>query len=143
MFNTFEQWESTTFIDTGNLVSDNGISVSKVTLEDLEPYEITADGETSSALRFNLAYPTINYYMQRLDVSDLPAEGGGGYVATGAVVYVNGDTSRFPASGTILLGREQISYTSKLTDRFLDCTRGVNGTPIEEHLTGEYLRNAL
>ena len=143
LFNTFEQWESTTFIDTGNLVSDNGISVSKVTLEDLEPYEITADGETSSALRFNLAYPTINYYMQRLDVSDLPAEGGGGYVATGAVVYVNGDTSRFPASGTILLGREQISYTSKLTDRFLDCTRGVNGTPIEEHLTGEYLRNAL
>ena len=143
LFNTFEQWQSTTFIDTGNLVSDNGISVSKVTLEDLEPYEITADGETSSALRFNLAYPTINYYMQRLDVSDLPAEGGGGYVATGAVVYVNGDTSRFPASGTILLGREQISYTSKLTDRFLDCTRGVNGTPIEEHLTGEYLRNAL
>ena len=143
LFNTFEQWENTKFIDTGNLVSDNGFSVSKVTLEDLEPYEITADGETSSALRFNLAYPTINYYMQRLDVSDLPVEGGAGYVATGAVVYVNGDTSRFPASGTILLGREQISYTSKLTDRFLDCTRGVNGTPIEEHLTGEYLRNAL
>ena len=52
-----------------------------------------------------------------------------GYLATGAVVY-DGDTSRFLA-GTILLGREQISYTSKLTDRFLDCTRGVNGTPIE------------
>ena len=81
--------------------------------------------------------------MQILDVADLPAEGGPGYAATGAVVYVNGDTSRFPASGTILLGREQISYTSKLSDRFLDCTRGVNGTPIEEHLTGEYLRNAL
>ena len=143
LFNTFEQWQNSTFIDTGNLVSDNGIAISKVTLEELEAYEITADGESTTALSFNLAYPTINYYMQILDVADLPAEGGPGYAATGAVVYVNGDTSRFPASGTILLGREQISYTSKLSDRFLDCTRGVNGTPIEEHLTGEYLRNAL
>ena len=143
LFNTFEQWQNTTFIDTGNLVSDTGIQISKVTLEELEAYEITAEGTIPSALGFNLAYPTINYYMQILDVADLPAEGGVGYLATGAVVYVNGDTSRFPASGTILLGREQISYTSKLSDRFLDCTRGVNGTPIEEHLTGEYLRNAL
>ena len=143
LFNTFEQWQNTTFIDTGNLVSDTGIQISKVTLEELEAYEITAEGTIPSALGFNLAYPTINYYMQILDVADLPAEGGVGYLATGAVVYVNGDTSRFPASGTILLGKEQISYTSKLSDRFLDCTRGVNGTPIEEHLTGEYLRNAL
>ena len=113
-----------------------------MTVESLRPYQITSDGENATT-PFMLGYPTINYSMQRLDVSDVPAEGDAGYLATGAVVYVNGDTSRFPASGTILLGREQISYTSKLTDRFLDCTRGVNGTPIEEHLIGEYLRNVL
>ena len=142
IFNNLDHWENSIFIDTGNLVASSGTPVSKVTVESLRPYQITSDGENATT-PFMLGYPTINYYMQRLDVSDVPAEGDAGYLATGAVVYVNGDTSRFPASGTILLGREQISYTSKLTDRFLDCTRGVNGTPIEEHLIGEYLRNVL
>jgi len=140
----FAQWESAKFIDTGDILSLSGDPISEVSLQDLEYFEINADGtfDPSNPNRiFNLAYPSINYYLTQLDTSDLPAEGDPGYVATNGVVYAN--TSNFASSGTILVGREQISYTSKLSDRFLGCTRGVNGTPIEFHGTGEYIRNAL
>ncbi len=113
----------------------------KFSLQDLEYFEIDSDGSTNPNRIFNLAYPSINYYLTQLDTSDLPAEGDPGYVATNGVVYAN--TSNFASSGTILVGREQISYTSKLSDRFLGCTRGVNGTPIEFHGTGEYMRNSI
>ena len=62
-------------------------------------------------------------------------------IATNAVVYAQ-STSRFPSSGTILLGKEQISYTGKMSDRFTGCTRGVNGSPIVEHTVGDFLRSA-
>ena len=140
----FAQWETAKFMNTGDIISASGDPISEVSLQDLEYFELNADGtfDPSNPNRvFNLAYPSINYYLTQLDTSDLPAEGDAGYVATNAVVYAN--TTNFASSGTILVGREQISYTSKLSDRFLGCTRGVAGTPIEEHLTGEYIRNAL
>jgi len=137
----FAQWESAKFMNTGDILSPNGSPVSEVSLQDLEYFEIDSDGSTNPNRIFNLAYPSINYYLTQLDTSDLPAEGDPGYVATNGVVYAN--TSNFASSGTILVGREQISYTSKLSDRFLGCTRGVNGTPIEFHGTGEYMRNSI
>jgi hypothetical protein len=76
-----------------------------------------------------------------MDTSDLPDANGSGYNATNETVYAN--TTNFASSGTILIGREQISYTSKLSDRFLGCTRGANNSPIEEHLIGTHIRNAL
>lgn len=146
---SFNQWEGAKFMSTGDIVTPSGTSVSAYTIEDFEFYgfdiqdfeqyaqsSVVVPGE-----QFNLAYPSINYYMSQLDTDDLQAEGGPGYVATNGVVYCN--TTNFASSGTILVGREQISYTSKLSDRFLGCTRGVNGTPIEFHGIGEYLRNAL
>lgn len=60
------------------------------------------------------------------------------FIQSGEVIYC--ETSKLPASGTILIGREQISYTSKLSDRLLNCTRGVNNTPIEVHTVGALIR---
>ena len=114
-------------MDYGDILSTGGFPVSKVTIEELNYFDISAEGELLNSSRdFNLAYPSVNNYLTQLDTSELPAEGGAGYLATNEVVYAK--TNNFPTSGTILVGREQISYTNKLNDRFLGCTRGVNGT---------------
>ena len=60
------------------------------------------------------------------------------FAETNNIVYCN--TDKLPASGTILVGREQMTYTSKLSDRLLGVNRGINGTPIEGHSIGEYIR---
>ena len=57
---------------------------------------------------------------------------------TNVIVYC--DTSGFPSSGTILINGEQITYTNKLSDRLLGCTRGANGTPVGLHVVGDYIR---
>ena len=132
---TFAQYETGKFMDTGDILSTGGFPVSKVTIEELGYFDISAEGEMLNPDReFNLAYPSINRYLTQLDTSELPVEGGAGYLATNEVVYAN--TNNFPSSGTILVGREKISYTNKLSDRFLGCTRGVDGTPIEYHALG-------
>ena len=44
---------------------------------------------------------------------------------------------------TLQLGKEQITYTGKQSDRFTGCTRGVNGTTAQSHDTNEpYFRSA-
>ena len=144
----FLQWEGAKFMSTGDILSTAGTSVSAYTIEEFEGFQLqlqewennrnTMVGDNDYL--FNLAYPSINNYMSILDTADVPDENGAGYIAVGDIIYAN--TNNFPASGTILLGREQISYTSKLFDRFIGCTRGVNGTPIDSHPIGEHLRNA-
>ena len=58
------------------------------------------------------------------------------------IVYAE-NTTDFPATGTLQLGKEQITYTGKLSDRFTGCTRGVNGTTAQAHDTSEpYFRSA-
>ena len=140
-FNNINHWENSIYMDLGDIVAPSGDPVSEVQLAELEPYEITSDGSSSSAYPFNLGYSSINYYMSQLDTSDLPNIGNPSYLATGEVVYAN--TARFPSSGTILIGGEKISYTSKMADRFLNCTRGADGSPVSSHTVGDYLRNAL
>ena len=144
----FLQWEGAKFMSTGDILSTAGLSVSAYTIEEFEGFQLQLQEWANNSntmvgdndYLFNLAYPSINNYMSILDTADVPDENGTGYIAVGDIIYAN--TSKFPASGTILLGREQISYTSKLIDRFIGCTRGVNGTPIDSHLIGEHLRNA-
>ena len=142
----FFQWEGAKFMSTGDILSTGGASVSEYTIEEFDRYGFNIgqfewnaqSGFADDGYSFNIGYPTINNYMAQLNTSDLPDENGAGYLATGAIVYA--DTTNFPTSGTISLGREQITYTSKLSDRFIDCTRGVNGTSIEEHTVGDFLR---
>jgi len=58
---------------------------------------------------------------------------------TATIVYVT-NTSLFPDSGILQIGREIVSYESKLEDRFYNVTRGDEGTEAQAHPAGQYLR---
>lgn len=58
------------------------------------------------------------------------------------IVYIP-DASRFPSAGKLLIGNEIVTYTSKLSDRFLGVTRGAENTIIQSHNPGDYLRSLL
>ena len=145
----FLQWQGAKFMTTGDILSTGGFPVSAYSIQEFEGLQLqlqewednARSGVADNGVLFNLGYPSINNYLVQLDTADLPDENGAGYVATGAVVYTN--TSKYPSSGTILIGRETISYTNKMSDRFIDCTRGVNGSPIESHSIGDFIRTAL
>ena len=83
----------------------------------------------TSTRAYNLGYPSIQNYASILDVDTNDSD---------TIIYAN--TASFPDSGTILLGSEIISYTSKLDDRFMGVTRGENGTTSTSHNSGEYIR---
>ena len=87
----------------------------------------TVRTSTIDNIAFNTGYPSTQNYGTLTDV---------GVNSTDSIIYVS-STSAFPNSGSILLGKEVISYTSKLSDRFLNVTRGVNA---ESHLAGTYVR---
>ena len=58
---------------------------------------------------------------------------------TDTIIYVT-NTTGFPNSGVLLIGKEMVQYTSKLSDRFLGVTRGSNGSIRSYHTAGDYLR---
>jgi hypothetical protein len=59
---------------------------------------------------------------------------------TDTIVYIP-DTSRFPDSSRLLIGKEIVTYNKKLSDRFLDVARGTFGTTATTHNAGDYLRH--
>jgi hypothetical protein len=65
----------------------------------------------------------------------------GGIDAIVTTITVN-STSSFPSSGTLDIGTELITYTSKNATQFLGCTRGSNGTTAASHSTGATVTNA-
>ncbi len=137
---SFLMWENAKFMDTGNIVDGSGVSVSALTIEemtrwgyDLEDFANNASSGVSDAgYAFNVGYPSINYYMGRINQN----------LVAGDVIVYAASTSDFPATGTLQLGTEQITYTGKLSDRFTGCTRGVNGTVAQAHTAGDYFRSA-
>ena len=164
----FLQWEGAKFMSTGDIVSNAGYSVSAYTIQEWEGFDLQLQEfennpntmVADNAYLFNVGYPSINNYLSILDTADLPDANGAGYNATGEVIYTTTQYSVTEHPGTpqeqtvirhiypetggkILIGKETISYTSKMSDRLLGCTRGVDGSPIEEHLIGTHIRNAL
>lgn len=59
---------------------------------------------------------------------------------TDNIVYIP-DTSRFPDSSRLLIGKEIVIYSGKLPDRFLNVFRGALGTTATTHEAGDYLRH--
>lgn len=55
---------------------------------------------------------------------------------TDTVLYVF-NTAEFPESGKLLINRERLSYSRKLSDKFIIDERGVDGTLIEAHAPGD------
>jgi hypothetical protein len=127
--------ESSKFIDTG--YSD----VSKLTIEEFSlayPECLISDFDEPDTVKvtttidnkFNLGYPSIQNFGALLDIS---------LNETDNIVYIS-DTSSFANEGFLLIGDEIVSYTSKLSDRFLNVSRGVSGTVAQSHTAGDYLR---
>ena len=58
---------------------------------------------------------------------------------TATTAYI-ANTSLFPSQGKLQIGREIVAYNSTLGDRFLDLTRGIEGTTAQAHPGGQYLR---
>ncbi len=59
---------------------------------------------------------------------------------TDNIVYVK-NTSAFPYSSRLLIGKEIVTYQKKLDDRFLEVARGTYGTLATTHEAGDYLRH--
>lgn len=141
--NRASRFETTKFVGGG--VITNGISFEELerwfpnmTLADWA--DPTLDGTSYiQGTIWNFGYSTETQYMTYVDTTALPGVGDPGYLATNAVVYV-GSTASFPASGTVIVGREKITYTAKLSDRFTGVTRGAEGTEAEAHPLLELVR---
>ena len=127
--------ESSKFIDTG--YSD----VSRLTIEEFSlayPECVIGDFDEPDTVKvtttidnkFNLGYPSIQNFGALLDIS---------LNETDNIIYIS-DTSTFPSEGFLLVGSEVVYYTSKLTDRFLNVSRGVSGTVAQTHDAGDYIR---
>ena len=58
---------------------------------------------------------------------------------TGTTAYI-GNTSLFPSNGKLQIGKEIVAYNNTLPDRFLDLTRGIEGSTAQAHNAGQYLR---
>jgi len=64
------------------------------------------------------------------------------YNLADTIVYIP-NTSRFSSTGKLLIGDEIVTYTSKLSDRFIGVTRGEENTTIQTHNAGDYLRSIV
>lgn len=133
------------FLDSGS-ANVSGLSIAEfndkypnITINDIDQPNLNSVLLSANAYFWDNGYPSSQEYATRLQTQNLPAVGGGGYLATGAIVYVQ-TTSGFPSSGSILIGKEIITYTSKLSDRFLGCTRGAYNSPISTQTIGDYVR---
>ena len=61
--------------------------------------------------------------------------------STATTITVN-TTAGFPASGTLLIASELITYASKNSTQFQSCVRGVNGTVNVSHSSGTIVEDA-
>ena len=85
---------------------------------------------TTDGTLFNPGIPSMQEMMSYLDAP---------LTDVGTVVYLP-STSFLPDSGKILIGKELVTYNSKLSDRLAGVTRGVDGTTAEAHPAGTYIR---
>jgi hypothetical protein len=53
------------------------------------------------------------------------------------------NATSYPASGSLIIGTEQLSYTSISGNTFLGVSRGVNGTPVNIHYAGTPVYNVI
>lgn len=99
----------------------------------MENYAINDSSITTNGTLFNPGIPSIQELMTYLDapMTDIST-----------VAYVP-DTTNFPESGKLLIGKEVITYTAKLSDRFFGITRGVDGTEPVAHDAGQFLRTTV
>ena len=137
--NRFEVYENIKFItDLGvaNVSEQNTIEMldiyyPNVTIGDFA--DRSASSLSAAGDIWQLHWPTVNEYGALLDSS---------LNETDTIVYIP-DTTAFPNSGKLLIGKEIVTYTNKLSDRFTGVLRGQEGTSAESHNAGDYLRSLV
>lgn len=82
------------------------------------------------------------YYGSHADVPCLPIDAGAldtlaVDIDDAAVTLSLSDAGRFPASGIVQIGNEQIDYTGKTDNDLTGCTRGANSTTAAAHKKGQ------
>lgn len=127
------------YIDTG-YANVSGFSIEQLefyfndefeSIEEWQAESVITDSKiTSTGRELNFGIPSMQELASYLD-ADL--------LINATTAYIP-DTTNFPPSGKILLGKEIISYTNKLSDRFTGITRGVDGTTEVDHFAGDILR---
>ena len=132
---TLSKFENGAFNDMG-FVNIGGITLDQfdrtygdITIQDFELRANSAKGTTEETL-MNLGYGSTNEYGAYLQ---LPL------TETSTIIYIS-NTSRFPSSGKLLVGDEIVTYTSKLSDRFIGVSRGQYNTLAKTHEAGDYIR---
>ncbi|AOV58590.1 structural protein [Synechococcus phage S-CAM3] len=96
----------------------------------INEYQITDSNITTGGRVLNFGLPSMQELASYLDIDLLIGD---------TVMYIP-NTTNFPDSGKLLVGKEIISYTGKLLDRFTGVTRGQNGTTEVDHAAGDILR---
>lgn len=133
--NRLAVFETAKFTDTGYS------NVSRLSIEEFSliyPNSIIKDFDEPNTIKitstprnvFNLGYHSVQEFGAFLDI---------GLTETANTIYIP-NTSKFGEQGKILIGKEIITYNSKLADRFLGVTRGVDGTTPQSYSAGQYLR---
>jgi len=132
---TLRKFENGAFNDMG-FVNIGGISLEQftrtygdITIQDFEVRAHSAKATVEETL-MNLGYGSTNEYGAFLQTN---------LTTTSSIIYIS-NTSRFPASGKLLVGDEIITYSSKLSDRFVGVLRGQYNTTAKAHTAGDYLR---
>lgn len=132
---TLSKFENGAFNDMG-FVNIGGITLDQfertygdITIEDFELRPNSAKAVVEETL-MNLGYGSTNEYGAYLQTS---------LTESSTIVYI-ANTSRFPSSGKLLIGDEIVTYSSKLSDRFIGVLRGQFNTTAKTHDAGDYLR---
>jgi hypothetical protein len=92
--------------------------------------ELTSYVRTFAKANYLLAYRSLHETGAYLDSS---------LSLTDKIIYVP-TTEKFKSFGKLLVEDEIVSYSSKLSDRFLGVVRGVDGTTIKTHPAGAFVR---
>lgn len=132
---TLSKFENGAFNDMG-FVNIGGITLDQfertygdIRIEDFELRRNSAKAVVEETL-MNLGYGSTNEYGAYLQTP---------LTTTSTIIYI-ANTSRFPSSGKLLVGDEIVTYTSKLSDRFIGVSRGQYNTLAKTHEAGDYLR---
>lgn len=132
---TLKKFENGAFNDSG-FANLGGITLDQfdrvygnIVIEDFELRSNSAKAVNEDSL-MNLAYGSTNEYGAYLQ---LPL------TTSSTIIYI-ANTSRFPSSGKLLVGDEIVTYSSKLSDRFIGVSRGQYNTTAKTHDAGDYLR---
>ena len=132
-FTNHIRFMNTGYSDVSRLsLEDFSLYYPNVSIDDLSN-QLNTNNVNNSITPWIITYPSIQEFGAILDSS---------ITASSTTIFIP-NTSRFPSSGYLLIEGEIVKYDSKLSDRFLQVSRGQAGTTASPHAAGSYLRTTV